>query len=447
MQPRTPRPGPSPNEATDADAPVETSAVASGGEGSTPPDADPPGPRRAGRRSPVHDPRLLDTMFWLALVLYLPAILDSFEPSPRVVGALSLLVVLAGLWIWWRVRRAAQRRSLALAIAVTIVAFALFLLADNFMSVGVQWMAVLVLTLEAGVAASTAYAAAIATVTSGVHLAVGNGWGRSVLEGGAALLLMGVGIDFAALLRRAERLDDERVRALERLEQANEAQRRRHALEQDLVIADERARVATALHDGLGHRLTAIGLGLDYAELMAERDPARAAGEVRAARQTASDALDEMRRVVRAMHPVTNEGDVVDSLAAIARSFGSTGLDVSFERRGDAPVADADGLLLLRFAQEGLTNVVRHSGATHAVLRLEHEPGSTRLSLVDDGRGAGAPGGAGGGAALADGFGIRTLRERAETAGGRLEVAPRVNDERGGFSLAMTLPRRDGGTT
>src|SRR5699024_9664857 len=119
------------------------------------------------------------------------------------------------------------------------------------------------------------------------------------------------------LLKRVAAAEIERNVALDELEDANSELRRRLAAEEDLVVAEERARVAAALHDGLGHRLTSIGMSLDFSERMVERDPLRTREEISNARATASEALDEMRRVVRAMHPVTTDPeDPLGSLRA-----------------------------------------------------------------------------------------------------------------------------------
>lgn len=414
----------------------------------------------------MHDPRLLDTIFALSMLLLISRFaVEGIDPALMVAGLTGVVVVIV-LWVLWRVRRAAERRSRTVALIFAAASIGLYLLSNSLSSLGLQWVAVLVLALELGIIASIAYTGAIFVVAVLLHGLVGAGFGQGLVEGIGAGLLLAVGVEFAVLLRRAERLDAERLEALAELERSNEQlasandrlarantelelageqQRLQHGREQDLVLAEERARVATALHDGLGHRLTAIGMSLDFSDRMRAKDPDRAASEVRTARATATEALDEMRRVVRAMHPVeTDAGDVAGSLAAVAESFASTGLDVSFVRRGSGGIGPDAGLLLLRFAQEGLTNVVRHAGATRAELRLEHGRDSVRIEILDDGGEAAAESDLSEAAAsVAEGFGIRTLRERAQASGGSLDVSPRGGFNRG-FALAMTLPNEAG---
>ncbi|GAA1724559.1 sensor histidine kinase [Brachybacterium phenoliresistens] len=429
--------------------------------------AGPSRPEAAVTRRRVHHPALLDVVLGMAVVLFLSRfLLDLSGRTPPGVAALGCVTAAAiiGTWMLWRRRReAGTASSRRVAIAFAVVAAAAYLLSNSLSSIGVQWVATLVLTLELGVLASLAYAALIATTTVAIHALLGTGLAQGMLEGIGVTLLLVVGIEFAVLLRSAERLDADRLAALDAaeranadlaaanaqlreanadLEDANMQLRRERGHAQDLALAEERARIATALHDGLGHRLTAIGLSLDYSARMREREPERAAAEVRLARATASDALEEMRRVVRAMHPVTTDADdIAGSLAALAQSFASTGLEVAFRREGTGGIGREQGLLLLRVAQEGLTNVVRHAGASRAELRLEHEGPAVRLLVLDDGRGADVPGGPDAPPGITRGFGLRSMGERAQLHGGQVGIAVGAGLERadGGAGVALRL--------
>ncbi len=86
-----------------------------------------------------------------------------------------------------------------------------------------------------------------------------------------------------------------------------------------------------------------------------------------------------------------------------------------------------------RTVQEALTNVVRHSGASRARVRIVHEPSWTTVEVSDDGRGTVGP--------PAAGNGITGMRERAALVGGEVDVGPA---EGGGFRVVVRLPV-DGG--
>ncbi len=379
---------------------------------------------------PGHGLRPLDAVAGLSVLLLLTGFLRLTAPRD-LLPVLPPLAALVGLWVWWRVRLQRRRRSLGLAVAVALLAFWLLLVSPAITNLGLVWIAALVLTVEGGVGAGLSFAVTLGAVTAGLHLWVGNGAVRATSEGLGMLLITSVGVAYAVALLRSERLAAERAEALAALERAYAEQRLRHGREQDLVLAEERSRVATALHDGLGHRLTAVGMRLDNSLLLRERHPDRADAQVHEARRITGEALDEMRRVVRAMHPVaTQAGDIAGSLRAVARSFSSTSLDVRLEQHGEGPIGEHEGLLLLRFAQEGLTNVVRHAHATTATLRLDHADDALRLSVTDDGDGADPQD-------ASHGFGVRSLRERAEVLGGTVTTGSGAT---GGFVLTLELP-------
>ena len=81
--------------------------------------------------------------------------------------------------------------------------------------------------------------------------------------------------------------------------------------------------------------------------------------------------------------------------------------------------------------REGVTNIVRHSGASHAEVLLGREDGQVRLELLDDGRGCDG---------CEPGNGLKGLRERVEARDGSLESGRRPE---GGFRLAVTLPLKE----
>ncbi|MDO5739299.1 MAG: sensor histidine kinase [Ornithinimicrobium sp.] len=250
--------------------------------------------------------------------------------------------------------------------------------------------------------------------------------------GVAALLLVGAG--FGGLLRT---LDRARSTALHRgmeLETTNERLRAALVTEREFVLAQERARSARELHDGLGHRLTLVAMSLQYAERMQDRDPVKAWAEVATAASTNQGALDLMRLWARALDPPPHAAGVGGAAAfdAIAEAFRGTGLDVAVTHRGsDDSLPEQISLFATRFVQEGLTNVLRHADATRVTVDFLQSPQQVRIALRDDGRGAAVP---------HDGFGLRSLRERAAALGGTLTSGVVVD---GGWQLVVVLPLSD----
>ncbi|WP_114854028.1 sensor histidine kinase [Brachybacterium sp. YJGR34] len=249
----------------------------------------------------------------------------------------------------------------------------------------------------------------------------------------AVLLCFGLALGAALRGYESRRARDQEV--IERL-------RRAAATEKELVLADERARSARDLHDGLGHRLTVVVMSLDFAERMRERDARRSWEEIAAARDVAQDALAHMRTWVRALSPVrVPEARGLAALEAIAESFRGTGLSVRLEaeRGADAALRGARepvSLLVYRAVQEGLANALRHARAREVLLAVTAADGSIGVRLcndLDDRARREVPEGP-----AAEGFGLRALAERAATHGGHVRAA------REGERFVLTLHLPDG---
>ena len=370
--------------------------------------------------------RLLDALLIGALAGIL---LTLSEPTRR--WASGLMVVLVALiaigWVLWRIRPRGRRLPIGLrrgAVVVTALASVpTTVLGDSPLAFGVVWAAALMLVLELGTWAGIGYGAVLAGIALAVHLMVGRDLLTAALEAVAVGLLSGFGIILAQALRAADELNSARLQALSAL-------RHQYASDTDLVLAEERARTGRALHDGLGHRLTAVGMSLEFAERMRPNDPDRAWQEVDRARTEAATALTDMRRLVRAMHPVDlATAGTDDSFTAIADGFRRTGLDVAVEVHGVDRLEREQVLLLVRFVQEGLTNVVRHSRATAASLQITVTD-EVVATISDDGSTTGDE------AVPTEGFGLRSLRERAERLGGGLTAGP----AEAGFTVRLRLP-------
>lgn len=185
----------------------------------------------------------------------------------------------------------------------------------------------------------------------------------------------------------------------------------------------ERVRLARELHDVVGHHLTALSLNLEVASHVAE---GRALDHVRTSQALAKTLLTEVRGVVSTMREPL-ELDVQKALELLANDIPTPTVHVRVapDLRLDDPQR---AQVLLRCAQEAITNAVKHAGAKNLWLRVERTEHGVTLRARDDGRGA---------ALFRGGNGLAGMRERLETLGGRLELDP--NPGRG-FALTATLP-------
>lgn len=188
---------------------------------------------------------------------------------------------------------------------------------------------------------------------------------------------------------------------------------------QRLAIADERNRFARDLHDILGHSLTVITVKAELAGRLVDVDPERARSELADLERLSRDALTDVRRAVDGYRELTLPGELARARAALEAA----------EIRADLPNAtdQVPGELRELFAwtiREGVTNVIRHSGASRCTVRLQADT----VEVLDDGRGPGA-GDAG--------HGLTGLRERATRLGASVVTAAR---EPRGFTLRVAAP-------
>jgi two-component system, NarL family, sensor histidine kinase UhpB len=190
----------------------------------------------------------------------------------------------------------------------------------------------------------------------------------------------------------------------------------------------ERLRVAQELHDEVGQSLTAVLLQLGRLGRSLSPGDAPVLAD---AQETARDSLHEVRRIARSLRPeALDDLGLLSALRVLAERVEEQGtVRVGMELGRDLPpLDDEEELVIYRVAQEALTNVVRHSGARLAELRLETSTERVRLAVRDDGAGLGGG---------AEGAGIRGMRERAALVGAELRVGDRTV---GGVELVLDLP-------
>jgi two-component system sensor histidine kinase DesK len=207
----------------------------------------------------------------------------------------------------------------------------------------------------------------------------------------------------------------------------------------DAAVARERLRFSRDLHDLLGHTLSLMVVKAQAVRRVAERDPAVAAEQAADIETVGRRALDEVRQAVGGYRGRGLTGELDAARTALA----DAGLDVTVRRTGPALPPDADALLGWA-VREGVTNVIRHSGAAHCEITIHADERSATLAVRDDGagRGAGRDDGAqeGGGAGTgAGGHGLRGLAERLAAAEGAVDAGPVAG---GGFLLAVEVPLR-----
>ena len=201
---------------------------------------------------------------------------------------------------------------------------------------------------------------------------------------------------------------------------SNARLRMAHSEIEHLAKVAERERIARDLHDVLGHTLSVIALKSELASRLMERDPARAAQEIREVNGVARDALAQVRSAVTGYRAAGLSAE----FEAIRKAFDTAGVTLKVQAEPlTLPPAHENALALV--LREASTNVLRHAHAKTCHVRLVHRNNVALLEIVDDGLGGDAR----------EGNGLLGMRERVAALGGGL-----VRDGRSGMRLEITLP-------
>jgi signal transduction histidine kinase len=202
----------------------------------------------------------------------------------------------------------------------------------------------------------------------------------------------------------------------------------------EVSVLEERARLARELHDAVSQRLFSIRLHARAAEMLIDKDPARAASELGAIAELGAQAHGELRAVIDGLAPPELDG-LAESLRRYALLAGRAhGIEVRLTAV-DVPELDPRvQAAAFRVAQEALHNALRHSAAGEVSLTLSRARGRVVLEVADDGAGFDpelAP----------PGLGLASMRERAAAVGGTLRVSSAPGK---GTRVRLAVPQRAG---
>ena len=192
--------------------------------------------------------------------------------------------------------------------------------------------------------------------------------------------------------------------------QVLEAQRERRRAE----VAEERAKLAREIHDGLGATLSGILLQAEYLETQVGED-APLGREIRELRAAASEGMEELRRAVQMMR---DDFDLVPALEDLVAQLSSRlKMEIEFlvsgvERRLAAQVH----LTVFHVVKEALVNAARHSGAKEAKVTLDFGEREVVVRISDQGQGFDPE------VTKAGHYGLKNMRERAERVGASLKI-------------------------
>jgi len=197
---------------------------------------------------------------------------------------------------------------------------------------------------------------------------------------------------------------------------------RKEAQLQFKAVLSERTRLAQELHDTLEQTLTGIALQMDAASKVLPRESTGADRFLDLARNMVTQGQVEVRRSVWDLRSrALEQFDLPSALRTSANELTQgTAVHVSVETKGMVrPLPEIVEDNLLRIAQESLTNVIKHSGATTATVSLDYNTETVQLRIDDNGRGFSVNGCAG----PSEGhFGLLGIRERATRLRGTVSL-------------------------
>lgn len=204
---------------------------------------------------------------------------------------------------------------------------------------------------------------------------------------------------------------------------------------------EERRRIARELHDTTAQSLGALRINLSTLKRSAAASDSSARQAVEESIALVDRAIAEVRTLSYVLHPpMIEEAGLLPSLRWYARGFQErSGIAVSLDLPAELerlPIETETAVF--RMVQEALTNILRHSGSTLALIRIEREPGTLKVSINDEGNGlpSSLRGDEGDEKVFAAGVGIASMRERARELGGSMNV----HSDDHGTAIEVRLP-------
>jgi len=234
----------------------------------------------------------------------------------------------------------------------------------------------------------------------------------------------------SAVRARRAYLDTVRTRA-------EEAERTRHEEAQHRVT-EERVRIARELHDVVAHHMALANAQAGTAAHLFATHPAQAGEILTELTGTTTAALRELEATVGLLRqPETAEESLnpapgLERLPDLVTAFAAAALHITIAVDGPVkPLAAGVDLTAFRIVQEALTNVAKHAAVNAAHVHLAYSQEELTITVSNDGSPITPPRAPGGG------FGLIGMRERAQSAGGRLRAGHRPE---GGFAVTAELP-------
>jgi signal transduction histidine kinase len=190
---------------------------------------------------------------------------------------------------------------------------------------------------------------------------------------------------------------------------------------QRLAVLEERERIGMDLHDGIIQSIYAVGLILEFCNLLLDEDPHSAKGKLSQAITGLNEVIRDIRNYILDLRPQRFQGkDLPGGLFELIRVFRANTLiqaDLQVESEGDLGLTQGQASGLFHIAQEALANVAKHARARTVSVVLSRNGSQVTLAVKDNGRGFDPTR-----VTSYEGHGLRNMEARTRLLGGRLSV-------------------------
>jgi len=205
---------------------------------------------------------------------------------------------------------------------------------------------------------------------------------------------------------------------------------------QRLAVLEERERIGMDLHDGIIQSIYAVGLTLEYCNLLLDEDPSSAKGQLGQAISGLNEVIRDIRNYILDLRPQRFQGkDLPSGLFELIRAFRANTLiqaDLQVDMDGDVALLPSQASGLFHVAQEALANVAKHARARQVSVLLSRDKTYVTLTVRDNGQGFDPSR-----VAAYEGHGLRNMDARAHTLGGKLSVESEIGK---GTTVKVTVP-------
>jgi signal transduction histidine kinase len=207
---------------------------------------------------------------------------------------------------------------------------------------------------------------------------------------------------------------------------------------QRLAVLEERDRIAMDLHDGIIQSIYAVGLTLEYVDLLLDEQPAVARERLKQSIGGLNEVIRDIRSYILHLHPQRFQSkNLVAGLNDMVRAFKANtfiATEVQASDRVDAELTTEQSAGLFHIAQEALANIAKHAKARKVIIGVQRDTQGVTLSVQDDGRGFDQ-------AKVQSyaGHGLQNMQERAKTLGTEFKVTSAIG---GGTRIEVRLPAK-----